>query len=303
MARRASQPMRGSVAGSDFIAAVMALVLMAPVMAAEAAPRRVMSLDYCADQFVLALADPEQIAALSRDATSERSYYAERARAHRLSGASAEEVLMTDPDLVISVWGGGYRGDDLMRRFGIASLRLDFPRDIEGVRDSLRRVGRALAQEGHAAAIIAEMDRRLGAVRDKWHAADSQRLPLAAYVTPGGVTSGRGTLVHEALVAAGLRNLAAEAGSAGWQTIDLERLVMVSPDVMVVGFHDLAYNVSNPWRLGRHASLRALMESRPTAYVDSRILACPTWFFVDAVEDLYTQLVAPRLKAILAGRP
>lgn len=303
MARRAFQPMRGSVAGSDLIAAVTAAALTCLATVAGAAPQRVMSLDYCADQFVLALADPGQIAALSRDSTSERSYYAERAQTHRQSGSSTEEILMIGPDLVVSLWGGGYRSGDVMRRLAIPSLQLNFSTNIQGVRDNLRQAGKALAQEKRAAAIIAGMDRRLGEVRGKWRAADPQRLPVAAYVTPGGVTTGRNTLVHDVLIAAGLRNLAAETGASGWQTIELERLVMASPDVMVVGFHDLAYNVSNPWRLGRHASLRAMLESRPTVYVDSRILACPTWFFVDAVEDLHARLVAPRLAPAIAGMP
>ncbi len=49
--------------------------------AAGAAPLpRVVSLDYCADQYVLALADREQILAVSPAAGAEYSYMAERAQ-------------------------------------------------------------------------------------------------------------------------------------------------------------------------------------------------------------------------------
>ena len=47
---------------------VLVLLALALAQPASAEPRRIVSLDYCADQFVLALADRDQIAALSRGA-------------------------------------------------------------------------------------------------------------------------------------------------------------------------------------------------------------------------------------------
>ncbi|MCC6788878.1 MAG: ABC transporter substrate-binding protein, partial [Hyphomonadaceae bacterium] len=50
---------------------------------AQAEPRRIVSLDYCADQFVLALADREQVAALSVGARRDDSYFRDRAQGMR----------------------------------------------------------------------------------------------------------------------------------------------------------------------------------------------------------------------------
>ena len=51
----------------------------APIRATEATPRRIVSLDFCADQYVLKLADRESILAVSRDATKDFSFMREEA--------------------------------------------------------------------------------------------------------------------------------------------------------------------------------------------------------------------------------
>ena len=74
---------------------------------AVAQPRRIVSLDYCADQFVLALADREQIAALSRGARRDDSYFRARAAGIRQTRGALEEVLALDPQGVVLSNGPG----------------------------------------------------------------------------------------------------------------------------------------------------------------------------------------------------
>ncbi len=278
------------------LATLVALLLASQSVLAGA--RRVMSLDYCADQYVLALADRDQILALSKDAESERSYYAAAARGLPRNSGEAEEIVMARPDLVIRFWGGGYGSEAMIRRFAIPTLTLPFGQSLSEMSGSLRKVAQALGQEARAEALIADMERRLAAVRDRWRDLPQASRPLAFYVTSGGTTTGQGTLVHEMMLAAGLRNAGAERGQAGWRNADLERLILDPPEAMILGFHDLSLNLSDHWRLGRHRSLRALLAARPTVYLDSRILACPTPAFVEGVEQLHAQLVAPRLAYI-----
>ena len=54
-------------------------------------PMRIVSLDYCADQYVLKLADREQILAISPDATGDFSYMREAARGVPTVRAAAED--------------------------------------------------------------------------------------------------------------------------------------------------------------------------------------------------------------------
>lgn len=302
--------MRGCVADSRIIALGaggrgLVLALAAFLCAAfpvAAAPQRVMSLDYCADQFLLALGDRDQIAAVSRDVSNERSYLAAEAKGLPQSGDSVEEIVSRDPDLVLRVWGGGYRADEMLARFQVPVVTIPFTQTPEDLRRSIRDVGRALGHPDRAEAMIARMDRRLAAVADRWRLLPEARRPLAIYITPGGVSAGAGTMVDAMMQAAGVRNLTAIEGGTGWPSIDLERLLLESPEAVVLGFQDLAYNTAGRWQLGRHDALRAFIAARPTAEIPSRVLACSAWYFVDGVETIFNRLVAPRL-AIAGGKP
>ena len=72
-------------------------------------PLRIVSLDMCADQYVLGLVARPQIAALSRSAMAPESYFRNRAKGIRLVNAEAEAILSLHPDLVIRTWGGDAR--------------------------------------------------------------------------------------------------------------------------------------------------------------------------------------------------
>src|SRR5690554_3799563 len=87
--------------------------------ALAAAPERIVSLNLCVDQYLLALADRDQIAALTQFARDpEVSAAAAHAEGfHQIRGA-AEEVVQLNPDLVL---GGSLTRRDtrnLLRRMG-----------------------------------------------------------------------------------------------------------------------------------------------------------------------------------------
>lgn len=268
---------------------------------AVAAPQRIVSLDYCADQYVLALADKEQIAAVSRDAASERSNLPAAAAGLPQTPEGLENVLARHPDLVVRAWGGGYGLDSSLARLGVATVTLGFVDGFTAVRASLRQVGAAVGHPARAEAIIAQMDRRLANIAARVHLLPAERRPWAVYLTPNGATSGAQTLMHDVMTAAGLRNQGARGDVVGWRRLDLETLVMFPPDVVVASFFDLRFLDTDPWRVGRHSALQAFLDAHPVAYVPARKFACSTWFAVDAVEDIFRQFVAPRLMTAQEG--
>ena len=78
--------------------------IFAALMSRAAAdpPRRVVSFNVCADQLVVALADPAQIAGLSPYAADPAlSVVADQARAFRRIDWQAESTIPLDPDLVL----------------------------------------------------------------------------------------------------------------------------------------------------------------------------------------------------------
>ncbi|MEZ5998409.1 MAG: hypothetical protein R3B98_06925 [Hyphomonas sp.] len=85
---------------------LVAMMVVAPALAEKP---RVVSLDYCADQFVLGLADREQILAVSKDAEKPFSHLRDRAAGLPKVRAAAEDVVALKPDIVVRSWGGDAR--------------------------------------------------------------------------------------------------------------------------------------------------------------------------------------------------
>ncbi|MBT7370287.1 MAG: ABC transporter substrate-binding protein, partial [Gammaproteobacteria bacterium] len=79
----------------------------------------VVSLDYCADQYVLKLLSADRIKALSPDAVREFSYMRQAALDHPSVKPTAEEVIARKPDLIVRTYGGGPNASHFFKRLGI----------------------------------------------------------------------------------------------------------------------------------------------------------------------------------------
>jgi len=263
-------------------AAIIAAVLSSQA-GAEDRPR-VVSLDYCADQYVLALADRDQILGVSTG--PDAAYSALRARTVGLPRLrdSAEDVITRSPDLIVRSYGGGARARQFYERLDYPVHNLGFAQSFEDIRQTIQTTADALGHPDRGAQLVAQMDAaltlagRAGATR-----------PAALYVTPSGITSGAGTLVHEIMVAAGFENIAARNGATGWRDLPLEALVLDPPELIVTGFFSMPSNHVNNWTPTRHPALRQQLTRVPTIHLDGAHLACGAWFMADAALDARRQ--------------
>ena len=238
---------------------------------------RVVSLDYCADQYLLELLPSDHILALSPDAEADFSYHRERAAGLRKVRPVAEDVIALEPDLVLRSYGGGPQALHFFERAGIRVLQVPYADDLQGVRDALRTVADGLGTVQAGETLVAAMDARLAAVEP---AAPSRS---ALYLTSGGATAGPGTLVHEMLLSAGLANFESRPG---WHTIPLERLAYDEPDLVVASFFDGSAELTAWWSAMRHPVARRQLEDRPSLLLPGAWTACGAWFVLDAVEAL-----------------
>ncbi len=267
-------------------ASALAFWLLACGMSAgQAAAQTVASLDFCADQYVLALADRDDIVGVSPSAETEFSYFAEKAAGLPKIRPTAEEVLLLAPDLVVRQWGGGYGAGTLLERFGVPVVQISFAVTLAETRENLLQVGAAMGKLERATALADAMGERLARVVAA-RGGEGAFLPTALYVTPSGTTSGRGTFVHEVLTAAGVENLSADLGNSPWHPINLEALALAPPDIIVAGFFDLRSQRVDNWSLSRHYFLQRQMASLPVTLIPSRQLACAAWFVIDAIEAI-----------------
>lgn len=250
------------------------------------APRRIVSLDYCADQYVLALADRAQIAAVSRGALRDDSFYRERARGLPRVRGGVEEVLAQRPDLIVRNWGGGFDAAQRYARFGVRVLQVGDAATFAAARADLLSAARTLGQEERGAALAADLDTRLSALER----ARPAHAPDVLYMTVGGAVAGGGVMMDEVIRAAGGRNVRA---AAGWQVMPLERLVASPPRIVALGFFENAQGRATPWNYARNAALaRALAPARRVVLPADRI-SCEAWYSVGAAEALSAAIRSP----------
>jgi len=259
------------LAGRLAMRAYMCLLAIAGLLiacAAEAQPRRIVSLDYCADQYVLGLADRSQIAALSPDADADFSSLASEAAGLAQVRPQAEEVLSQRPDLVVRSWGGDARALALFERLGIEVHQIGFVADFDDVRRETRSAAAAFGRERRSEALLAQMDAMLAG-------AEPSANITALYVTPGGVTAGQGTFIHALFTASGLSNAAGDR--TGWTSLPLEEIVTQTPGILVTGFADSATDRVDRWSASRHPVMRRALGARPSFALDTGVIACTTW--------------------------
>lgn len=236
------------------------------------------SLDQCADQYVLRLAPREAIAGLSPRADDPDSLLRSEAAGLPRRRVSLESVLAARPTHVVRYWGGSPTLVRALERRGVRVHTIGDATDLDGVRAELSEAGAFLGPDAvrNAQAVASEMDRKRTAARGAW------RGVRALYLTPGGYTSGPGTLVDAVLRAAGMTNAVERAAFA---PVPAEALVLNPPAFLVFGFFDTAAQVGR-WSPGRRYASLGSLRSRPAVALPGSMLGCPGWFVADAAERL-----------------
>lgn len=243
---------------------------------------RIVSLDFCADQYVIKLADPEQILAVSPNAVSHYSVMRNEAQGVPTVRPIAEDVLILKPDLVVRSFGGGPNAATFFERAGIPVLQVGWASKIDGegvgsIPFLIQDMADGLGQSQRGEEIIAEFRARLGAIQAR---RDGESI---LYITPSGFTTGAGSLVHEAIVAAGLDNF--QTG-AGWRSLPLERLVFEQPDRVATAYFESEVSHSHSWSSARHPIARAQIDKPDAVRLEGAWSACGGWSLLNAVEAL-----------------
>ena len=119
--------------------------------AAEAAPRRVASLNLCTDELLLMLGDPGQIVSVTHlgQQQAETRLWRE-ARRYRRNDGSLVSVAGLKPDLVLTMGGGARDRGRVARRLGIRVLELPYPQSLADIEASVRIVSAALGRARRA---------------------------------------------------------------------------------------------------------------------------------------------------------
>ena len=236
--------------------------------AAAAPPQRVVSFNICADQLVVALADPAQIVALSPYAADPTlSAVADAARAYRRVEWQTESTIPLDPDLVLVGPRDRSLTQRLLRALGFRVVVIDLVESFSAAREQISAVSALLGHPERGDAVLARLD----AARSRL--AERRRVESTALlVGQGGYVEGRRSLAAGLMTEAGLNPPpGAPTGLGGF--VPLETLVTMRPDFLV-----LHSAVEVPHDQGSiyltHPALQALYPADRRLILPSRFTLC-----------------------------
>lgn len=256
-----------------------------PVAAAE---RRIASLSLTADEILAELVGPPRLAAVTWTVDDPAfSMLAGRiAPSIPRIDEDPERVVATHPDLVVAAAFTGADTVEALRNSGLSVLRLRAHRDFAAIAADVGALGEVTGRETKARAMVSSMFARLAAVRRRVRGLPRPRVLL---IGPSGSSSGRRTLVDEAIHLAGGVNVVAEAGLSGPVQLPLETILGLQPQVLVIAGDDWQAARARLARTPAAATLPAVRQGR-VYVVPSALVACQSHRAVGLVEALASLL-------------
>jgi iron complex transport system substrate-binding protein len=232
-------------------------------------PRRVVSFNLCADQLVLALADPEQIAGLSPYAADPSvSVMADQARGYRRLDWQAESTIALTPDLVLIGDTDRPITKHVLRAQGLRLHEITLIANLAVARRQIAEVAAVLGHAQRGAKLIADIE----AARARLAAAPRPPFSTALLVNRGGYTAGARSLAAILLEEAGLK--APPGAPPGYGSyVPLERLLALHPDVIVL--NNLAADARDQGSSNlTHPALAALYPPQRRLVLPTRYTLC-----------------------------
>ncbi|HWL57078.1 MAG TPA: ABC transporter substrate-binding protein [Paracoccus sp. (in: a-proteobacteria)] len=271
--------------------AVLAAIGIAMPALAEG-PERVVSINLCTDQLAMMIAAPGQLVSVSRHALDpSMSAMADEARGLSANSGTAEEIFLLRPDLVLA---GSFTNPitlAMLERLGVPVEVFPAEETVEGIRDNMRRMGKALGREAEAGAAITAFDAELARLDD----APATARPRAALYAANGYSSGSQSLAGQIVALAGFDNIADEMGFGAGGHLSLESLLLSHPDLLVEGRRYPGHSrAEEPLD---HPALRALTRSVPSVRTNDPDWVCGTPRILRAVSQLRdARLALPEAK-------
>ncbi|MGW4070498.1 ABC transporter substrate-binding protein [Nocardia grenadensis] len=204
--------------------------------------------------YLLALGAEDQVTAVSsvqRDRDILTRYYGDAvAKLDEVAPRypSLETVIAARPDVMVAGWNYGYSESanltpDTLAEHGIAAYVLsESCRQSNGargtmnpwdaVRTDLHNLGTITGKQSRAADLVADLDRRLDALRQAPRAAEDPVVFVFDSGTEAIYTSGSFGAPHAVIEAAGGRNATADVPDT-WVEVGWERLAAADPDLIV----------------------------------------------------------------------
>jgi len=206
-----------------------------------------------------------------------------------------EEIVAKEPDLVLATENHKTSLIPQLEAQGITVVGLN-PKTIDEVMGSITLVGQITGQYDEAASLVADMQKRINAIKDKTSALSEAQRPRVFYIIWHDPiwTTGANTFADALIQIAGGVNIASELD--GYVDISLEAVIVGNPQAIIAGVSmgtgknlPLQYVKEEP----RLKDIEARQNNRIYG-VNMDIVGRPGPRIVDALEEFF-RLIHPEL--------
>ena len=187
---------------------------------------------------LLGVVEPDRlVACFTADKDPAISYISEETKnislTMPLNGLSMEILTQAAPDLIVASSYTKPKELELWRNLGYPVIQIDGPKSLDQVKQDIEIIAAAAGEKERGENVIAEMDRQLAEI-DAVLGQRTDKIPKAFLVTQMSRYGGPGSMYHELLTRARIRNAIGEAGVSNGQLLAQELVVKSDPDFFIV---------------------------------------------------------------------
>ena len=257
---------------------------------------RVVSLNLCADAYLMAFAKPEQILGLTQQSSDPTlSAFVEEASNFPVSGGRMANILEQQPDIIIINNYSPSPNKALMDRLGIKIVKLDAANSYQSARTEILQLGKAIHRLEAAKAYLAQLDKEL---EDARHT-ELTYMPSIINYQRRGIVVGETHILDDIIQLAGAQNLGRDTGRT-IGPMSLENLIRLQPDYVLSISENDEQTLKSQDRgseILSHPALQKMFSAERHIYIPQNLTVCAGATTPKAVAHLIETLQSSQLSA------
>ena len=257
---------------------------------------RVVSLNLCADAYLMAFAKPEQILGLTRQSSDPTlSAFVEEASNFPVSGGRMSNIIEQHPDIIIINNYSPPPNKALMDRLGIKIVKLDAANSYQTARTEILQLGKAIHRLETAKAYLAQLDKEL---EDARHT-ELTYMPSIINYQRRGIVVGETHILDDIIQLAGAQNLGRDTGRT-IGPMSLENLMRLQPDYVLSISENDEQTLKAQDRgseILSHPALQKMFSAERQIFIPQNLTVCAGATTPKAVAHLIETLQSSQLSA------
>ena len=257
-------------------------------------PKRIVSYSISTDEILMALVEPERIAALSRlvDDPGISSIVKEAKQIpNRVQGQSVEGVLAFKPDLVIIP---DFHPSEMLqsaRELGLKVYIYKTPSNVEGVKRSIRQLAALTGEKEKGEEVIAKMDAKINKVQQRIATIPKDKRKRVIQLRSEGAFYAPDNSFGDVCRYAGVSDATLELHYPSAMEITQEKIVELNPDIIFVpdwdydGKHEIFGEQQKIMNNPSYQGMKAVQEGK-VYRISGALVLTVSQYIADAIEEV-----------------